>query len=256
MQRARQHVAIRFPQADVRGAHAAPSTSDGQEDVGGFDDELGLDLPFWQHVQGFDTNVHVALLSRFPFRAEHPHTNDAFLLNGKRFQVGRGFAEAEIQVSSNFTFTVLAAHLKSKRPIPQADESELRLEEAKVLREKVNAILAANPNTCLVVLGDMNDTKNAPSTRTIIGRGKTKLIDCRPVERNGDDPVTGPERRPTRNVAWTHFYAIEDTYSRLDSILLSSALAKHWVTNDSYVLSIPNWGIGSDHRPVVVTFEY
>jgi endonuclease/exonuclease/phosphatase family metal-dependent hydrolase len=215
----------------------------------------GLDLPYWQHVQGFDTNVHVALLSKYPFRAEHPHTNDAFLLNGKRFQVSRGFAEAEIEVTSNFTFTVLAAHLKSKRPIPQADESELRLEEAKVLREKVDAILAANPNAMLVVLGDMNDTKNAASTKAIIGRGKTKLIDCRPVERNGDDLGSGTNRKPTRNIAWTHFYAVEDTYSRLDYIFVSAAMATHWVTNQSFVLSIPNWGVGSDHRPVTISLS-
>src|SRR5512140_1439165 len=36
----------------------------------------GLDLPYWEHVSGFDTNIHVAVLSRFPFAACRPHTND------------------------------------------------------------------------------------------------------------------------------------------------------------------------------------
>src|SRR5262249_47449709 len=40
----------------------------------------GLDFPYWEHVPGFDTNIHVAILSRFPFTARHPHTNDSFLL--------------------------------------------------------------------------------------------------------------------------------------------------------------------------------
>ena len=40
----------------------------------------GLDLPYWEHVTGFDTNIHVAILSRFPFTARRPHTNDSFLL--------------------------------------------------------------------------------------------------------------------------------------------------------------------------------
>jgi len=48
---------------------------------------------------------------------------------------------------------------------------------------------------------------------------------------------------------------VEDTYSRLDYILLSHGMAKEWVTNETYVLTIPNWGIGSDHRPIVATFE-
>src|SRR5665213_3815738 len=94
----------------------------------------GLDFPFWEHVSGADTNIHVAVLSKFPIVARHPHTNENFLLDGRRFRVSRGFADVEVQVATNFTFTLIAAHLKSRRPVPQADESELRLQEAKVLR--------------------------------------------------------------------------------------------------------------------------
>src|SRR5437870_4455124 len=53
----------------------------------------GLDYPYWEHVSGFDTNIHLALLSRIPFAARRPHTNEGFLLHGRRFQVSRGFAE-------------------------------------------------------------------------------------------------------------------------------------------------------------------
>ena len=106
----------------------------------------GLDLPYWEHVTGFDTNIHVAILSRFPFAARHPHTNDSFLLSGRRFRVSRGFAEVDIQVNTNYSFTLIAAHLKSKRAVAQADEAEMRLEEAKLLREKIDACFAANPN--------------------------------------------------------------------------------------------------------------
>ncbi len=74
----------------------------------------GLDFPFWEHISGPDTNIHVAVLSKFPIVARHPHTNDEFLLDGKRFRVERGFAEVEIQAATNFTFTLIAAHLKSQ----------------------------------------------------------------------------------------------------------------------------------------------
>ncbi len=47
----------------------------------------GQDFPFWEHVSGADTNIHVAVLSKFPIVARHPHTNDEFLLDGKRFHV-------------------------------------------------------------------------------------------------------------------------------------------------------------------------
>jgi len=215
----------------------------------------GLDFPYWEHVSGFDTNIHVAVLSRFPFTARRPHTNENFLLGGRRFQVSRGFAEVDIQVGRNFSFTLLTAHLKSKRTVPEADETEMRLEEARLLREKIDADFAANPSVNLVVLGDLNDTKDSASIKAVIGRGRFKLVDARPAERNGDDaPNPNPAFEP-RNVTWTHYYGKEDTYSRMDYILLSPHLARGWVTNETYVLTMPNWAVGSDHRPLVATFR-
>jgi endonuclease/exonuclease/phosphatase family metal-dependent hydrolase len=215
----------------------------------------GLDLPYWEHVAGFDTNIFVAVLSRFPFTARRPHTKDSFLLNGRRFRTSRGFAEVDIQVNANYSLTLIAAHLKSKRAIAEADEAELRLEEAKLLREKIDARFAADPGANLVVLGDFNDTKDSPSTRAVIGRGRHKLVDTRPAERNGDNtPSSNPAWDP-RNVTWTHYYGKEDSYSRIDFLLISPGLAREWVAKETYILTLPNWGVGSDHRPIMATFE-
>lgn len=214
----------------------------------------GLDLPYWEHVSGSDTNIHVAVLSRFPFAARRPHTNETFLLSGRRFRVSRGFAEVDIKVNSNFSFALIAAHLKSRRPVPEADEAEMRLEEAKALRKIIDADLAANPRANLIVLGDFNDNPNSASTREIIGRGRFKLIDTRPAERNGDNAPNENPRYEPRRITWTHHYGVEDSFSRIDYIMLSPGCAKAWVTNETYVLAISNWGVGSDHRPLVATF--
>ena len=215
----------------------------------------GLDFPYWEHVQGWDTNIHVAVLSRLPIVACRPHTNDNFLLDGRRFPVSRGFAEVDIRAATNFTFTLIAAHLKSRRPVPEADESQLRLQEAKTLRGIVDEHFKADANAKLIVLGDFNNVKNSDSTKEIIGRGKFKLTDTRPAERNGDNTPNEIPRFEPRNVTWTHYYGVEDTYSRIDFILLSPAMARDWVTNETYALTIPNWGVGSDHRPIVAQFE-
>jgi endonuclease/exonuclease/phosphatase family metal-dependent hydrolase len=215
----------------------------------------GCDFPFWEHSAGYDTNIFVAILSKYPFTARRSHTNEAFLLHGRRIRVSRAFAEVDVRVNPNYSFTLITAHLKSKRPVGVADESEIRLEEARLLREKIDADFAANPRLNLVVLGDFNDGKSSASTKAIIGRGKTRLIDTRPAERNGDDlPPTHPGYQP-RNVAWTHYYGMEDTYSRIDFILLSDGMAREWLPQETYVLTIPNWGQGSDHRPIVATFN-
>lgn len=215
----------------------------------------GLDLPYWEHVQGFDTNIHVAILSKFPFISRSPHTNESFLLQGRRFRVSRGFADVEIQPAPDFKVTILAAHLKSRRPSAEADEAELRLQEAMQLRRIVDAKLQANPEAKLVILGDFNDTKNTASTKEVIGRGKLKLTDTRPAERNGDNTPNENPRYEPRNICWTHYYGLEDSFARIDYILLSPGLAKDWLPKESFIPAIPNWGVGSDHRPLLVTFS-
>ena len=215
----------------------------------------GTYYQYWEHVSGWDTNIHVAVLSKFPITASRPHTNDSFLLFGRRFRVSRGFAEVDIRVNEQYSFTLLTAHLKSRRPVPEADEAELREQEALLLREKIDALCQAAPKINLVVLGDFNDTKDSKSTRAVIGRGKHALIDTRPAERNGDDQPNPNPRYEPRTITWTHHYGKEDTYSRIDFILLSPGLAREWDRENTYILTQPNWGVGSDHRPIVAAFE-
>ena len=216
----------------------------------------GLDLPYWDLLAGHDTNAHLALLSRLVIVARHPHTNETYLLGGRRFFVSRGFMETEIRVNANYKFTLIAGHLKSKLPSEIADEEEWREEEALVLRRIVDARLAANPDERLVVLGDFNDTQDSRAIKSILGRGRTGLFDTRPAERTG--PGTGPQATgaPTqaRRKTWTDFYAKEDSFSRIDYIFLSHGLERDWRSEETYVLNLPDWGTASDHRPLVAGF--
>jgi endonuclease/exonuclease/phosphatase family metal-dependent hydrolase len=198
----------------------------------------GLVYPHWEHITAQDTNIQVAVLSRFPIIARQPHTNDSYLLYGRRFRVGRGFAEVQIQVNSNYCFTLITAHLKSKLPVPEGDQAELREQEATLLRAKVDAMLKRNPDANLVLLGDLNDTQDTPAIRTMT---RNALVDTRPTEQNS-------------TVTWTYHYAKEDTYSRVDYILLSPGMAREWDRAQTYVLSLTNWHVASDHRPLVATF--
>jgi endonuclease/exonuclease/phosphatase family metal-dependent hydrolase len=208
----------------------------------------GLDLPFWEQVSAYDTNIHLGILSRFPIVSRRSHTNEGFLLDGRRMDVKRGFADLEIQVNPRFRLTLIAAHLKSRLPSRAADEEEWRYQESLALRRAIDARLADNPDSNLIVLGDFNDLQDSKPLRTILGRGKTRLFDTRPAERNG------PAGQDTRQITWTHYYGKEDVFSRIDYILLSRALEKHWVKSETYVLSSPDWGLASDHRPLVAAF--
>jgi len=215
----------------------------------------GLDLPHYEHVAGFDTNIHVAVLSKFPIVGRRPHTNDSFLLSGRRFHVKRGFTDVDLKVNDHYEFTLIGAHLKSRRPVPEGDEAEMRFEEAKLLRALVNQKLAANPNANLVVLGDFNDTYDAKALKEIVGRGKGKLLDTRPAEQNGDTPIhpTNPHYLP-RYITWTHYYGVSDSYSRIDYLMLSPGMVREWDKKQTYIPKLANWGLASDHRPLLATF--
>ncbi len=188
------------------------------------------------------------MLSRFPITLRHPHTNDTFLLGTRRWHVSRGFGEVQIKVNEQYRFTLITAHLKSRRSVAQADESEVRLAEAKLLRQKLDACLRAEPRANVAVLGDLNDTKDSVVVRTLVGRGTMKLTDTRPAEQDSAEPHS---RRP---VTWTHFYAASDTYSRIDYILLSPGMAKEWIPDETRIPRVPDWGLASDHRLLVAAF--
>ncbi len=215
----------------------------------------GLEFPFWELVSGVDTNIHIAVLSRLPIVARRPHTNDTFLVGRRRASVSRGFAEVDIEVNPACKFTLLVAHLKSLRPVPVGDEADLRLEEARILRGIINDRLTTATDANLVVCGDFNDTQDSAPLKEIIGRGKLKLVDTRPAERSADS-LSPPNAIPDlRNVTWTYHFSKNDTFSRVDYMLLSPGMSRSWVTNETFVLALPDWGLASDHRPLAATFR-
>lgn len=213
----------------------------------------GLDLPNWELVYGSDTNIQVAILSRFPITARRPQTNDFYLLAGRRWRVSRGFAEVDIKVSDRFSFTMIATHLKAKVPIPEADEADMRLEEAKILRSKIDGLLTADPNLNLIVLGDFNDSPDSEPMRTIISRGSRELTDTRPAERIGG--IQPSQDSPAQDgITWTEHFSKEDSYGRIDYILLDRRMARAWDRTETFIPVFTNWEVASDHRPLVATF--
>jgi len=215
----------------------------------------GVDYPHTEFVRGSDGALNVAVLSRFPIAGRRSHTNESYLLNGRRMRVLRGIAEVDIRPTQQYEFTLLTCHLKSKRQTGLSDEEDVREQEALILREKVDAILNARPNANVIVLGDLNDFRNTRSTRAVIGRGKNALIDTRPTERNGDTREIANQPNSARQISWTHYYAAEDNYSRLDYILISRGMSREWLTDGTYIVTMANWGLASDHRPLVASFS-
>ncbi len=201
----------------------------------------GLEYPHLEHLQRGDSEINLALLSRFPIVSRQHHTNEMYTIGPAEIPVARGFLDVEIEVNPEYRFRVLVGHLKSKvfHPLGQ---TEMRRNEARLLNKNVRKILKENPEINLVVVGDMNDTYNSAALRELMGEKKDKvLFDLRPIDRECD--------------AWTHYTPDNDEYARIDYLLVSSGMRPEVVTGKTYAVRSPLTYQASDHRPLVAVFQ-
>lgn len=202
----------------------------------------GVDLPHTEFVQALDLERHVALASRFPITSRNSQTDLSFLINEKKFYYKRGILDVTVAISDSFQLRLVGTHLKSRREVPE-DQALLRRNEAHLLRQHAKAILDREPQTKLLVYGDLNDTINEAPIREILGRKRTAAY-LRPLDlkdKNGD--------------RWTYRWAVADIYSRIDFALASRELYPHFIEEKSGIPHPANWELASDHRPLVVVFK-
>lgn len=201
----------------------------------------GCDYPQSYVLQGDDRDRHVAVLSRRPFKAVVPHPRLTFPYFGGTAVVKRGLIELTVAAPGG-EVTLFGLHLKS-RFTDRADDpmsAQRRLGEATAVRD---AILARFPNPTearFLILGDCNDGKTSKTLQRLRRRGETDVAHLLPA-------VDG------RGETWTHAYRKEDTYSRVDHVLVSTALEPVVRGGAARIFDGPGVGEASDHRPVVVT---
>lgn len=204
----------------------------------------GIDLPHTELVISADGwNRNLALLSRYPIVSQNSRNDLSYLIGQKRFPIQRGFLDVTVAVNDSYRLRCLGIHLKSKREIPEADQSEMRRNEAHLIRQHIDVILKKTPGTNLVVYGDFNDTPNETPVRSVRGRFGTDgyLIDLRPVDRFG--------------FRWTHYWSYADTYARLDYVLASDAFLPEVDRDSAEILHPDDWEKASDHRALVFEFS-
>jgi endonuclease/exonuclease/phosphatase family metal-dependent hydrolase len=212
----------------------------------------GLDYPHRTFVSNTDPRIGILLLSRHPITRNTPRTNDTFSLRNEQYRVGRGFIDVDIAVTPTYSLTILAGHLKSKRPLPkdQPAESMIRRNEAIILRSYFEEKLEKDPEANILLMGDFNDTPNSITVRTLTGArsdSRFRSFDLWVTDYLGD--------------RWTHYFTPEHSYSRIDYMVASPGLFREYLPARSYVYrekpgAPPHlrWNQASDHRPVVATF--
>jgi endonuclease/exonuclease/phosphatase family metal-dependent hydrolase len=173
----------------------------------------------------------------------HSVDDVSFEMNGRIERILRGILDVTLQITPSFQLRLVGAHLKSQRTVSSYDEASLRAREAWQLRKHIDDILTPSPDTNLLLFGDLNDTKNNYPIREIIGTPgqAAALRDLWLKDNHGE--------------TWTHFWKAADIYSRIDYLLVNSALAPHVVPQKSGISSAPFWNDASDHRAIYTTIS-
>jgi endonuclease/exonuclease/phosphatase family metal-dependent hydrolase len=198
----------------------------------------GLDYSYREWVKGADEQRHTCLLSKFPI-VERNSRNDVLLeLDGKTLRMNRGILDVTVQVNPEYRLRLVGAHLKSRRAVPDYDQALLRAKEAWSLREHVDEILAAAPDTNLLLFGDLNDTKNEYPIREVIGW------------KGAPNYMMDLLLRDSRGEHWTYYWKAADEYSRVDYLLVSPALAGEVIHQKCGINDSPFWNEASDHRAI------
>ena len=203
----------------------------------------GLEYRYAELAEASDPDRHTAVLSRKPFASVKTHADLEFKYFGQPERVKRGLLEVRLAVAGG-EIAIFVVHLKSRFTDREDDPESLkrRTGEAVAVRDRVLKIFPKPDEQRFLIVGDFNDTKASKPLGLLTKRGKTKVAE-----------ILGAA--DSRGDAWTHHYRKEDTYSRVDFILVSPALKEAVAGGAGRVLDGPEVKRASDHRPVMVTLE-
>lgn len=187
-------------------------------------------------VRGID----VAILSRLPVDTvtsyRHLRFPDA---SGNIIRFQRDLLRARIEPAGGKAFEVFVVHLKSKGG--EADGGiEIRLGEARQVRQVLDSILRQDPGADFVVCGDFNDDVGSEPLKALLGSGPSALttfISDLPA----DNRVT---------------YNQPPHLTMIDFIFASPGMTKRYVPRSCRIIpgGSPE-GSGSDHNPVLARFR-
>lgn len=203
----------------------------------------GLVYPFALALEASDPERQIAVLSRLPVLETRSYTDLTFTYFGQPETVKRGLLECRFDSSAG-PWALFVVHLKSRYTEREDDpaSAQRRLGEARVIRDRILSLTREASAARYLILGDFNDGLHSPVLRALMARGKTDI--ARPLPAGDSDGET-----------WTHRFAKEDTYTRVDHILIAPAM-QSWVQGTgAVILDGADTRAASDHRPVMVTLR-
>ncbi|HEX2855197.1 MAG TPA: endonuclease/exonuclease/phosphatase family protein [Opitutaceae bacterium] len=203
----------------------------------------GIDYPHAVLLEAADADRHVALLSKRPLKGVVLHTDLEFAYFEKKETVKRGLLEASVATGGG-DITLFVVHLKSRftdRPDDPLSVAR-RSAEATAVRDRVLRRFTDPSAARFLIVGDCNDGKPSKTLQHLARRGKTTVAELLPAA-------------DSRGENWTHSYRKEESYSRVDHVLVSPGLQPAVEGGAARIYDGPGVREASDHRPVIVTLQ-
>ena len=194
----------------------------------------------------YDEDSHalrrLALLSHYPIVATAKPKLSEYRMNGRNWRMSRPILDATVE-REGCLYRFLGVHLKSKREVRDADQNQIRLNEAILFRRHVDDILEADPHMRLIAYGDFNDNRKSTAMRKVAGQYRTPTY------------LTAIPCGDSNGHRWTHHWEYQDVYSRFDYVLVSQGLKPEVDFKASYLVDDPSWEVASDHRALLTIFR-
>lgn len=207
----------------------------------------------YQYVAAMPTNSgrggNLGLISRQPIVSltSHRFTDLALEMDHKNraWRFARDLLRIRIKLTARQVLDLYIAHFKSRRDSGSDTKSRhWRLAEAIAARRIIDRDRRRHPEHWMLLLGDLNDTPGSKTLQALLAPGQqpaavAPLIDLH-VRLQSQDRITYL-RRPYRTT--------------VDYMLASPALAGRLVPGSAHVVSDDLFLGGSDHAPVLATFD-
>ncbi len=158
-------------------------------------------------------------------------------------QISRGFLLAKFAIA-DYSFSILAAHLKDRSPHPDFNQFDMRRYEARQLRYSFDEIIKNAPDANVIIIGNFNDNCGMSPIKEIYARkykNKKKLFDIRPI----DDLRT----------SWTYWNQNSDEYERIFYAMTSLNMLSEIDRTKTKIVMNESWTKIFNNRPLLISLK-
>ncbi len=188
--------------------------------------------------------IRLGILSRKPIESLTSYNHLDLHLPGqtRMWQFARDLTQVTLRIDGETTLDLFMVHFKSRRDGPDDPNSmNWRTAEVYETKRRIGAILTANPDALVALVGDLNSTLG--------GEEITHLL-----KKEGDTPWL-IDVHAALDTADRITYLKKPYRSTIDYILASPALAGRLMPGSASVLHDDQLNAGSDHAPLMATFQ-